>query len=64
VAAEPEYIWSDRQKAEAGVFDFVDHYGFAVMRGLIRREDMKAKKPDDEEVNPGETEQPTRPCFL
>ena len=33
------------------------------MRGLIRPEDMKPAKPDDDEAAPGEAEQQPRPCF-
>ena len=43
------YMWSDRQKARAGAIVSIDHDGkLDVMRGLIRPEDMKAEKPDDE----------------
>ena len=59
--SERTYTWSDRQKARAGAIVSVDHHGkLAVLRGLIRPEDMKAKKPDDESP-PDETA--PRPCF-
>src|ERR1700677_4103618 len=40
--SERSYIWSDRQKARAGAIVSVDHDAkLAVLRGLIRPEDMK-----------------------
>jgi len=60
---EPDYIWSDRQKARAGAVVSVDHDGkLAVLRGLIRPEDMKARKPDDgDDAGSDAAEQPTAP---
>jgi ParB family chromosome partitioning protein len=47
--SEHTYIWSDRQKGRAGAIVSVTHDGkLAVMRGLIRPEDMKPAKPDEE----------------
>jgi ParB family transcriptional regulator, chromosome partitioning protein len=61
--SERSYTWSDRQKARAGAIVSVDHHGnLAVLRGLIRPEDVKAKKPDDDETSGG-TEQTPRPPF-
>jgi ParB family chromosome partitioning protein len=62
--SEHTYIWSDRQKARAGAVVSMGHDGqLEVMRGLIRPEDMKPAKPDDDEAVSGETEQQPRPCF-
>ena len=63
--SEPDYGWSDRQKARAGAIVSVDHGGkLVVLRGLIRPEDMKAKKADsDDEAGSGDMEQPAAPCF-
>jgi ParB family chromosome partitioning protein len=47
--SEAEYLWSDRQKARCGVVVSIDHDGeLDLTRGLIRPEDVKAAKPDDE----------------
>jgi ParB family chromosome partitioning protein len=62
--SERTYMWSDRQKARAGAIVSVDHGGkLAVLRGLIRPEDMKAEKPADDESAPDEAGQSPRPCF-
>jgi ParB family transcriptional regulator, chromosome partitioning protein len=56
--------FSDRQKARAGAIVSVDYRGkLAVMRGLVRPEDATAKKPADEETEPGETEPTAAPPF-
>jgi ParB family chromosome partitioning protein len=63
VLSEHEYVWSDRQKARAGAVISLEHDGrLAVLRGLIRPEDMKAAKPTDEEAGSDAPEQPA-PCF-
>jgi ParB family chromosome partitioning protein len=65
VLSEHEYVWSDRQKARAGAVISLDHDGkLAVLRGLIRPEDMKAKTPDSEEAAASDAaEQSAPPCF-
>jgi ParB family chromosome partitioning protein len=64
VLSEHEYVWSDRQKARAGAVISLEHDGrLAVLRGLIRPEDMKAKKPTDEEAGSDASEQSPPPCF-
>ncbi|HUN95501.1 MAG TPA: DNA-binding protein, partial [Bradyrhizobium sp.] len=46
--SEPDYLWSDRQKAKAGAIVSIAHDGkLIVRRGLIRPEDMKASKAED-----------------
>jgi ParB family transcriptional regulator, chromosome partitioning protein len=51
--SECSYIWSDRQKARAGAIVSIGHDGkLAVMRGLIRPEDMKATKRDEDDGSP------------
>jgi ParB family chromosome partitioning protein len=51
--SETAFTFSDRQKARAGAIVSFDHRGkLEVMRGLVRPEDVTAKKPDDEENPP------------
>jgi ParB family transcriptional regulator, chromosome partitioning protein len=61
--SEHSYTWSDRQKARAGAIVNIAHDGkLAVIRGLLRPEDVKPAKPDGGEAS-GETEQAMRPAF-
>ncbi|MGE0565866.1 MAG: ParB/RepB/Spo0J family partition protein [Pseudolabrys sp.] len=62
--SEPSYTWSERQKARGGVILTVEHDGkLAVLRGLIRPEDMKAARPAENDTAPEETDKAPRPCF-
>jgi ParB family chromosome partitioning protein len=60
---EPEYGWSDRRKARAGAILTVDSEAFGAAQPYIRPEDVKAKKPDEDEAQSGETEPTPRQGF-
>ncbi len=58
----PVYVWSDRQKARAGAIVGLGHDGkLVVRRGLIRPEDMKAKKKEEESGETGTDVPPAAP---
>ena len=62
--SEPDYLWSDRQKAKAGAILSIGHDGqLVVLRGLIRPEDMKAAKADDGEAEPSGKDERQRAGF-
>jgi ParB family chromosome partitioning protein len=61
--SEAIFAFSDRQKARAGaIVSFDDRGKLVIMRGLLRPEDVTAKKPIDE-AEPGEAEQSKPACY-
>jgi ParB family chromosome partitioning protein len=62
--SEATFLFSDRQKARAGAIVSVDYRGkLSITRGLVRPEDVTAKKPDSEEAEPGESEPSAAPGY-
>jgi ParB family transcriptional regulator, chromosome partitioning protein len=62
--SERSFIWSDRQKARGGAVIGIEHDGkLGVMRGLIRPEDVKAQKNDEDSPPVRQSPQGAAGCF-